>query len=133
MCCLFSYIADHLQYISYDENGKYNNCSVFTDDPFFVKEQWKYSEVCLDSASQAVKDSRFCSCVWAYRTLFDEEVGANLYAMTAHIIALLSDPLVTYREHPDTGHFMWEERWSFVNSLLFCMTTLTLIGELFIL
>ncbi|TRY77873.1 hypothetical protein TCAL_12278 [Tigriopus californicus] len=61
------YIADRLEYILYDQHGGYNNCTKFTDDPFYEPNPHGYSHVCLDQTNSAMNASRFCHCVWTYK------------------------------------------------------------------
>lgn len=73
-----TYIADRLEYILYDQHGGYNNCTRFTDDPFYEPNPHGYSHVCLDQTNSAMNASRFCHCVWTYKTRVMNEVGPGI-------------------------------------------------------
>ena len=74
-----NYIADRMQYITYDDDGKFNNCSVFIQDPFYQPKQSLYHLTCLDRNRADMKASRFCQCLWAYQAIYEQEVCGLTY------------------------------------------------------
>eukprot|EP00095_Tigriopus_kingsejongensis_P009549 maker-scaffold114_size351134-snap-gene-2.15 protein:Tk09549 transcript:maker-scaffold114_size351134-snap-gene-2.15-mRNA-1 annotation:"potassium channel subfamily k member 3-like" len=115
------YIADRMSYILYDTHGGYNNCTVFTDDPFYEPNFGQYSDVCLDPTNPRMNASRFCHCIW----LFKRRAEMNMDRMVKFIV----EASTTAGYNLDAkGNPVWDTKWTFTNSLLFTMTTLTLIG-----
>ena len=86
------YMINRLDYIIHDKHGSYNNCTVFTDDTFYVPHKYglfcsicslfnpflncrfQYGESCLDRNNHLMKKSKFCNCLWVYRERFENEV-----------------------------------------------------------
>lgn len=56
------YIADMMEYITFDKRGKMNNCSQFVNEPHYVKSQTFYAQVCLDQSKVTNKfgSTRYC-------------------------------------------------------------------------
>ena len=89
------YMINRLDYIIHDKHGSYNNCTVFTDDTFYVPYKYglfcsicslfnpflncrfQYGESCLDRNNHLMKKSKFCNCLWVYRERFENEVGSK--------------------------------------------------------
>lgn len=120
------YIRERLDYVIFDRHGSFDNCTVFTDDVFYVPHRWQYGDSCLDKNNAAMKNSRFCKCLWLYKKRFEAEAEMNIRRMTAFIVQVSGD--VGYNLDPDTMLPLWNWDWTFTNALLFTMTTLTLIG-----
>lgn len=119
------YILDRLDYIVYDKHGSFDNCTVFTDDTFFVSHKFQYGESCLDRSNPLMKASKFCNCLWVYRERFENETSMLLTRMVSFIVTSAKEK--GYNVDED-GKLIWTWDWTFTNSLLFTMTTLTLIG-----
>jgi hypothetical protein len=77
------FITDHLTSVAFDPGYTYNNCTVFTDDPFFTN--GSYSDICIDEFNPKVIASRFCQCVWTYRNRFKTDVRYYRVVMKHHV------------------------------------------------
>ena len=69
-----SYVADHLEYITFSTFGKYNNCTVYEQEPFYQPKQSLYHLTCLDRNREDMRASKFCQCLWAYKENFERKV-----------------------------------------------------------
>ncbi len=75
-----SVVLSRIDYVTFDQWGKFNNCTVYEDDPLLERDQGQYGQICLNLNSPAVKNSPFCQCVWSYRARFEEEVSYKRWA-----------------------------------------------------
>ena len=70
--------------------------------------------------------SKFCRCVKSYKEQYSAEIGRNIDLFISMVTRAAVDD--GYNLDPETGKVIYEPKWTFTNSLLFTMTTLTLIG-----
>ena len=116
------YLSEYLSDILYDGKG-YHNCTVLTEDPCYQENIQDYRKSC--SSSHQCENSDFCRCVKLFMATFEMDAKASIEKFVEQTVRVASNYDYQLNEN---GTVVWFPVWTFANSLLFCMTTLTLIG-----
>lgn len=112
------FMVDYFADLHYRPNMRLDNCShLFTNNSLFT-DYHSFSSAC--SASN-YRDP-FCACIREIRSRYHQETSDNINKLVAFLIDMASN----HRFNGTMG--VWEPKWNLPNSILFTMTTLTMIG-----
>ena len=118
------YLSEYLSDILYDGKGGYHNCTALTEDPCYQENIQDYRKSC--SPTLQCENSDFCHCVQLFMATFEMDAKASIEKFVEQTVRVASNYDYQLNEN---GTVVWFPVWTFANSLLFCMTTLTLIGK----
>ncbi|XP_023329035.1 TWiK family of potassium channels protein 7 [Eurytemora carolleeae] len=111
------FIADYLAGLHHENKVDMDNCTTFLSSPYYSYHE-NYAKAC---PALAFEDP-FCICIKELRSRYYAEAEDSLRKTIDQILFLTSE--YGY-EGPGTE---WHDNWSVTNSMLFTLTTLTLIG-----
>ena len=115
------YLSEYLSDILY-EGKEYNNCTDLIGDPCYQPNIQDYRKACRPTC----ENSDFCTCVKIFMRNFEMDAKASIEKFVEQTVRVASTYDYSLNEN---GSVIWYPVWTYPNSLLFCMTTLTLIGK----
>jgi len=111
------FIADYLSSLHFENKRELDNCSNLITSEFYT-DHAKYAKACPSAGYY----DPFCICVRGNRDRYHQEAEDSLKGITRQVLVLATE--FSYTGDVST----WEDKWTVLNSLLFTLSSLALIG-----